>query len=83
MYLTKAHALELIINELKRAEELHSGWPADILHGIAIIGEEFGEATKAAFDFAYNGEPLEEVQVELVHTAAMCLRMLLHLEDCR
>lgn len=79
MKITKADSLELIINELKRAEELHPWWPEDILHAVAIVNEEAGEVTKAAFDFVYSNGPLYEVQDELVQTAAMCIRMLLHI----
>ena len=79
MKITKADSLELIINELKRAEELHPRWPEDILHAVAIVNEEAGEVTKAASDFVYNNGPLYAVQKELVQTAAMCVRMLLHI----
>lgn len=79
MITNKADVLKSILKELSRAEELHPGWPSDILHGIVIIGEEFGEATKATYEFVYENKSLSAVQEELIQTAAMCVRMLCNL----
>jgi hypothetical protein len=65
-----------ILDELEKAEAKHPDWPCDILHQIAIVNEESGEATRAALQFFYKGGGLENVQAELIQTAAMCIRML-------
>lgn len=65
-----------VIEELKKAEKKHPNWPADILHQIAIMNEEAGEATRAALHLVYENGSKEDLKKELIQTAAMCLRML-------
>ena len=65
-----------IVAELRRAEEKYPAWPADLIHQVAIMQEESGEAIRAALNHVYHGEPLADVRAELVQTAAMCLRCL-------
>ena len=66
--------------ELRRAEAKYPEWPADLIHQVAIMQEESGEAIRAALNHVYHGEPLADVRGELVQTAAMCLRCLKNLE---
>lgn len=68
-----------ILIELNKAEEKHPNWPKDILHQIAIVNEESGEATRAALQFTYENGTKEELKEELIQTAAMCVRMLKNL----
>ena len=63
-----------------KAESKHPFWPTDILHQIAIVNEESGEATRAALQYQYEKGELKEVQTELIQTAAMCIRMLKNLD---
>lgn len=70
----------IILAELRRAEAKYPAWPADLIHQVAIMQEESGEAIRAALNHVYHGEPLEDVRGELVQTAAMCLRCLKNLE---
>ena len=65
-----------IVAELRRAEAKYPAWPTDLIHQVAIMQEESGEAIRAALNHVYHGEPLEDVRGELVQTAAMCLRCL-------
>mgnify|MGYP003631603252 CR=1 FL=1 len=65
-----------IVKEYKKACKKHPEWPSDILHQIAIVNEESGEATRASLQFVYEKGNIEEVKKELIQTAAMCLRML-------
>lgn len=65
-----------IVAELRRAEEKYQEWPADLIHQVAIMQEESGEAIRAALNHVYHGDPLADVRGELVQTAAMCLRCL-------
>ena len=62
--------------ELLRAETKYPAWPTDLIHQVAIMQEESGEAIRAALNNVYHGEPLADVRGELVQTAAMCLRCL-------
>ncbi|WP_272149788.1 hypothetical protein [Tenacibaculum aiptasiae] len=74
--MTESLAITKIKEELGKAETKHPNWPKDILHQIAIVNEESGEATRAALQFEYEGGKIEEVEKELIQTAAMCIRML-------
>jgi hypothetical protein len=74
---------EDISTEVIQAEENFPEWPNDIIHGVAIMAEESGEAVRAALQHVYEGAPVEELSTELIQTAAMCVRMLLDLEKQR
>ena len=68
--------ITIILAELRRAEAKYPGWPTDLIHQVAIMQEESGEAIRAALNHVYHGEQLADVRAELVQTAAMCLRCL-------
>lgn len=68
--------LQEILTEHKKACEKHPEWPSDILHQIAIVNEESGEATRASLQYVYENGSIDEVKKELIQTGAMCLRML-------
>ena len=70
-----------IVAELRRAESKYPEWPADLIHQVAIMQEEGGEAIRAALNHVYHGEPLADVRGELIQTAAMCLRCLKNMEE--
>jgi hypothetical protein len=78
--MTENIAISRIREELEKAEVKHPDWPCDILHQIAIVNEESGEATRAALHFEYEGGKLDDVENELIQTAAMCIRMLVNIE---
>jgi NTP pyrophosphatase (non-canonical NTP hydrolase) len=64
--------------ELARATAKFPTWPTDPLHALAVLGEEFGELTKAMLQFTY--EPHKKVtrmhiRAEAIQTAAMALRL--------
>jgi hypothetical protein len=81
----KSLAVSEILAELGRAVEKYPSWPTDPLHALAVLGEEFGELTKATLQCVY--EPGEsgraDVRAEAVQTAAMALRFVLSLDDYR
>jgi len=69
-----------IIGELERAEKLHPHWPDDIIHQVAIMVEESGEAMRAALNHVYEKNDIYSVREELIQCSAMCLRCLINLE---
>jgi NTP pyrophosphatase (non-canonical NTP hydrolase) len=63
--------------ELKRATAKFPMWPTDPLHALAIIGEEFGELTKAVLQHTYEpdkGVTRADIREEAIQTAAMAMR---------
>ena len=69
--------------ELQRAIKKFPTFPDDIFHQIAIVNEESGEATRAVLHYQYEGGGLEDVRIELIQTAAMCIRMLDKLNELK
>ena len=72
--------LDRIFSELRKAEAKFPGWPDDVVHGAAIMGEEAGEALKAALDLYYGRGSLEELKKETAQAGAMAIRFLAYLE---
>ena len=72
-----------VFSELRRAEGKHPSFPTDPLHAVAIVGEEFGELTKAVLQQTYEPHKQESdaVKKEAIQTAAMALRFLFNLEN--
>lgn len=70
----------MILAEYRRAKELHPSWPDDIIHAVAIMAEESGEAIRAALNMQYENGNIEDVERELIECSAMCLRCLVNLE---
>lgn len=68
--------IQKIEAELQRAKKAHPKWPTDKLHQVAIMNEESGEATRATLQYVYEGGDIKEIEIELIQTAAMCIRML-------
>lgn len=64
--------------ELSRAMTKFPTWPTDVLHALAVLGEEFGELTQAALQSVYEPHKAkpDAVRAEAVQTAAMALRFL-------
>lgn len=69
-----------IKKELNRAKKKHPYFPTDIVHQVAIMNEEAGEAVRAANNYEYHGGVKENIRVELIQTAAMCIRCLENME---
>lgn len=69
--------------ELERATQKFPTWPTDPLHAVAIVGEEFGELTKAVLELSYEPHKTnaEEVRMEAIQTAAMALRFAMSLQN--
>ena len=70
-----------VLDEVKRATAKFPTWPTDPLHALAVLGEEFGELTKAMLQFTYEQHKTnrQEIRAEAVQTAAMALRLAMSL----
>lgn len=72
-----------LLNELDRAIYIHPNFPNDVVHAVAIMAEESGEAVKAALNFKYEGGSKDDLREELIHTGAMVLRCLINLDNLK
>ena len=72
-----------VIDELSRATEKYPTWPTDPLHAVAILGEEFGELTKAMLQMTYEPHKTnaDQIREEAMQTAAMALRLVMSLDE--
>ena len=73
--------IEQVTAELDHATRKYPTWPSDPLHALAVLGEEFGELTKAVLQVTYEPHKatLLDVQTEAIQTAAMALRFAMSL----
>jgi hypothetical protein len=69
--------IDLIFDELRKAEKKFPSWPKDIVHGAGILVEEAGETMKAALDLYYgrSGDSSELIK-EAAQTGVMVIRFL-------
>lgn len=65
-----------VAGEVARASVLFPTWPSDPMHAIGVLGEEFGELTKAVVQAIYEPHKSgpDQVRTEAIQTAAMALR---------
>lgn len=71
-----------VLAELERATAKFPTWPTDPLHALAVLGEEFGELTKAMLQHTYEphkGITAQDIRAEAIQTA-MALRLAMSLE---
>lgn len=70
--------MDIVSTELAAAKAKFPTWPSDPFHALAILGEEFGELTKAVVEATYEPHKadLADVRREAVQTAAMAIRFL-------
>lgn len=74
--------LRPILEEVGRAIAKFPTWPTDPLHAVAVLGEEFGELTKAVLQSVYEPHKStpQDVREEAIQTAAMALRFVASLD---
>lgn len=78
------HILYDIVQEVKRAKEIHPVFPDTLVAMTAIMAEEAGEAIKEANLIEDEGKgSWENYETELIQCAAMCVRILEKLEQNR
>lgn len=73
--------IDLILAELKRAEEEHNWDGYSLDRKCNILSEEAGEVVRAVNRYNMEGKPISEVHGELIQCGAMVLRMLKNLPD--
>ena len=80
---TLGSALLTICAEVDRATEKFPLWPDDPLHALAVLGEEYGELTKEMLQLVYEPHKTSPIAVrkEAIQTAAMCVRLVLSLDE--
>jgi len=66
--------------ELSRAKKKHPYFPKDLIHMVSVMNEESGETIRAALNYTYEKGDLQEVWLETIQTAAMCLRIMENIE---
>lgn len=73
---------DCVAAEVTRAIAKFPTWPTDPLHALAVLGEEFGELTKAVLQATYEPHKTtpEEIRSEAIQTAAMAMRLLASLD---
>ena len=76
------NVIEQITAEVASATVKFPTWPTDPLHALAVLGEEYGELTKAMLQLTYEPHKTtpEEVRTEAIQTAAMALRLAMSLD---
>jgi NTP pyrophosphatase (non-canonical NTP hydrolase) len=82
----QAEALvQRVVAEVDRATAKYPTWPTDPLHALAVLGEEYGELTKAMLQLTYEPHKTnhERVEDEAIQTAAMALRLAMSLRRYR
>jgi len=79
--------IQTVLAELARAEHRYPVWPSqghrgDHVWAASILAEEAGEVVKAANNYAMHGRGgISHIHSETVQTAAMAIRLLLHMDD--
>jgi len=76
----KVDAFKEIIEELKRAQELHPDWPADNTNWkLTIVTKELGQTAKAFLKYNEDNGAWNDVLKEANQLAAMGIRFRLNL----
>jgi Flp pilus assembly protein CpaB len=78
--MTEIEAITEMLQELERARLIHSRWPTDPIHQVAIMEEESGESVRAALRMVYEGGSIEDLRTELIQTGAMVMRCLVEMD---
>lgn len=78
------NVIDQITAEVARATVKFPTWPTDPLHALAVLGEEFGELTKAMLQHTYEphkGVTQQDIREEAIQTAAMAMRLAMSLDS--
>lgn len=74
--------IDQVIDEVKRAQDIHPKWPSDPMHALAIVSEEYGEFAKAVLQTTYEfpKSTADDIEEEAIQMAAMAVRFLLSMD---
>ena len=76
--------ITLTLDEWEKAVAKFPTWPTDPHHALSVLGEEYGELTKAVLQFTYEphkGVTMADIRQEAVQTAATALRWIESLDS--
>ena len=79
--LSRRKAVNFILDELEMAKLKHPTWPATLMGQTMKVAEEALEVVQAANHVDEGTGNIDKVRIELAHTGAMCIRMLMNLEQ--
>ena len=74
-------ALQIILDELKKAKLKWPNWLDDPIHAAAILSEESGELVQAANDFSYSEGSKEQMILEAAQAGATAIRFLENIDE--
>ena len=74
--MTEVQIFALAKQEIDAARTKHPYWPADVIHGAAIVGKESGELTQATLQLTYEGGTVEHCVEEAIQVIATAVRFL-------
>jgi hypothetical protein len=77
--MTREEAIEILNIALDEANRKHPEWYYDIIHCASVMGEEAGEAIRAALNYTYEDNLLEDFICEVAQTGAMAIKILMNL----
>ena len=83
--LVKTEAIKNIISDIEKGLEFamqkFPTFPCDPIHAVSVMCEESGESIQAALQWVYEFGSRDETRRELIHTAAMCIRVISGLDS--
>lgn len=69
-------ALRIFHRELTRAKHLFPKFADDLFQGVSLLGEEFGETSKAVNDHAFDGAAIDPILSEAGQTMGVAFRLI-------
>lgn len=78
---TEKDIVNEILFELEKAKKKHPEFPFGVVEMLAIMAEESGEAVQAGNNYKWENGDISAVEIELKHTAAMCIRILERIDE--
>ncbi len=77
--MTREKAIKILCIALDEANKKHPEWYDDIIHCSAVMGEEAGEAIRAALNYTYENSSFDDFIYEVAQTGAMAIKILMNL----
>lgn len=74
--MTRHMCLNMVLDELKRAEKLYPDWPDNAFAALNIVDNVFKKVRSAVYNYKHGKGDCEALRKELIQLAAMSLRIL-------